>query len=447
MEFAATARDNFARLSGLSDTNDAAYQDVCRSSEEILDQITDLGSDRNIEFRELIADCQDRYSTWASPDRPSHYFAAYRAFAALKDRALWKGTKERFVPTPELIDLLGSEVRKIGESSGSPYVPLLQGITEFLCGDVNCAFDRFAQAGSSEGFRHIIRDSFRGASTCKQLPPLHLLTSDTQGAPGGDLTWLLQQEMIENKPCFSFFGDDVYFRAFSLNILETLIDNSRSPQNLHFHIINYSQNDSALMIQMLSDLSAANNVRLRISSEKIDQPQRTYFATARFFKAHDLLRALDRPIIIMDLDVVFSSDIDNFIGSFHADSVNQVFSRGPYWGFLPWRSVWAGLTYIPNNQVGALFAKTLRGCSSYLWGQRDDLSWWVDQNALFLCDHVLRHYGFGSWLVSYDSAKMAIRSSENLKIEGLKRLEGIGLAMSEGRSWHDALRTEQFGES
>ena len=364
----------------------------------------------------------------------------------LRNPDLWTRLGDRMIPTPRLNLMIAQALDLTEAQKSNPYRPLFRGVLAHINGKDEEANRRFETAARMGGFAPIVTDCLRGASLARPLPGLTGLMQFEPVAPLAEIECLARPELAPG-PVLSFCGDSVYFRAFSLSIAESLGQVRDDPVNLHFHIIASDPDDADLQraIVVLRGFCAAQGQQLTLTIEHHPQAMRAYFATARFLRIGAFLKMFERPILMSDMDVSFTADPVPVIASQGFDSCRAVVSRGPFWGFIPWRQIWAGqILFVPNDE-GHLFADILRRAACYLWRDEAHLNWWVDQYALWLAHRTMGQLGLGHALRDLTGYGDYILSSERIKIDGLRRIDAIAAAMEDGADWHAALVRSQAG--
>lgn len=356
------------------------------------------------------------------------------------------GTGSGMIPRPGLNALISQALGVAKTQATNPYLPLYRGIMAHINGLDETATRHFQTAAQYTNFPKLVTDCLRGASLARDLPnPCDLLHCDS--VPPLPKLEVLHRGVETTGPMLSFCGDSVYFRAFSLCVAESLAKVRQEPTNLHFHIVQTEPDDPNLpqAIAILTRFCAAHNQRLCLTRETSPGAGRAYFATSRFLRIGAFLDLFDRPILVSDLDVSYLADPIPVIAEQGFDRCRAVRSAGPFWGFVPWRHIWAGqILFVPTRE-GRLFANVLRRAAVYLWRDESHLNWWIDQYALWLTGRVMRQLGYPETLGDLTGYSAYLTSSEAIKIKGLQRIDNIASAMEDGVDWHAALLQSQAG--
>lgn len=438
--------DEFVQAALCDEQRPDAYAQAYKSLiEPIHESFPGLESSLRAEIEGKLERLHAAISRTTAPSDRSSYTLAACSVCALRNPANWRMIGPGVVPQRRLLDILDRAI-DVAPISSNAYRPIINGIFSYIRGFEAEALDYFSGATDVMEFSGQVKDCLRGASTCRPLPEsVFLAEGRLSTTVGGEIEWLRRSQMTSAPAVYSFSCDDVYFRAFGSNIVRSLVRHTGSPVDLHFHIINFDPQQSEETLSKIVSFAEGHRVSIHVSTEATAGATRTYFACARFFKINAFLREFNRDVLMSDMDIEFTSDARAYLSRFDATKIAVVLSRGPYWGFLPWRHVWAGHIYFPCNDYGILFSDILSRSLSYLWREEAHLSWWVDQTSLWLSKWAMEKFGLGSYIVDWPHYAECIKSSEQLKIAGLKNIETIGAAMAHGADWHSALLGAQGG--
>lgn len=387
-------------------------------------------------------------------DEPSAYYVLPAHMMMLfDDPASWVGfgARETRVPSAALIAGIDGALRLTQGQRANPYRDVLLGVRTYLSGDVYGAFDAFAAARDNPQFAHIVRDHFRGASTCRPLSGIDAILTPRRAeidsvavgpvVPVARPHWCADGAL----PVLLFTGDAVYFRAFALAIVESLAEHCSGPSDVAFHIIDYEPDTCDGVLEALNALGAQHHFTITLTAETSPERSRPYYATARFFRLAELLALFERPVLLSDMDCVFTADPwPVFSNLVRPDAVRLLCPGGGNRGYLPWRSVWAGHLYVPAGANGMAFATLLGRLCCYLWPENPNMRWWVDQNALGLAHYFCALHHIAPVLTDDFVPGRYIRSGMDIKVSGLRRIPGIAASMDAGANWNEALRKLQM---
>lgn len=180
-----------------------------------------------------------------------------------------------------------------------------------------------------------------------------------------------------NKDICLFSCDARYFLEFSDIPLRSARDVGWDV-HFHFHIINPDESVKKALDKIVHEYDAS------YSSETVENPQKAYFASARYMLAHDILRQNAAALWIMDIDVKYKNSLDINFDQYgwdrHKPGVRYTSDLT-----LPWQKMTANAMYIPNNDIGLEYTRLISLYLCYYFyysNSRKDL-WWIDQNAIF----------------------------------------------------------------
>lgn len=385
-------------------------------------------------------------SVRADADEKSYFAIVVSALSVLRNPMYWERRFEALYPKNELFDSLQSALELSRMQINNPYRQIVDGIYSFIGGKEEQAIEKFHVASNMKSLRSTVHDSLRGVATVMPIPH-HRERQNRDSDISKPVEIFMAADVDSTKPLYTFFGDDIYFRAFSLSILQSLIDNAEEAKNVLFHVINLTD-EGQRVANLLREIAAETGHNVCVTHEYNPEASRTYFATARFFQIGKILDLFKCDIILSDLDVEFIKNIDRYHEYFEKDSLSLVLAQGPYWGFLPWRQVYAGHMYIPNSASGHEFAKLLASYVDYLWHGHAKPEWWLDQCALWYVKRELERYNqFSQFFHAKNVHAEYMQTGETLKVAGLQKIDGIMKNIESGENWHAALVKAQSENS
>jgi hypothetical protein len=123
-----------------------------------------------------------------------------------------------------------------------------------------------------------------------------------------------------------------------------------------------------------------SHISFSVSQVPSNVPKKTsYYASARYFFARDIMAVTGSPVWIQDVDLFPTGDTLRYLKDLNKHDVSLFFSHYLH-GTFPWIRYLAGNVYVNNTENGVRF---LDAASAYLaeWVTVKE-SWTVDQNAL-----------------------------------------------------------------
>lgn len=181
--------------------------------------------------------------------------------------------------------------------------------------------------------------------------------------------------------------DPIYFKVYAQNLLASM--GVREKYAIHFHIVN--PDDECLSLHY-SLTKAYHGLAIGLSIEHSSNVSRSYYASARFLRAAELLEFLESDMCILDADISFSVRPKLLLEGLQRFDC-ALLKRDGYPAYLPWRTVGAGAAFFKWSEGGRHSAGLIQGCIKYLLDEYHGdpaKSWWVDQNALFLASELMR---------------------------------------------------------
>ncbi len=207
------------------------------------------------------------------------------------------------------------------------------------------------------------------------MAPLELRFEPETG-PGGE-------------PVVFFCCDDVYFRRFAPALLESLAE--RMPgATVAVHVVAPSPETEQAMARWRAD----GRVKVGFSADRPDMAgwtdvkRVTYYASARFIRALQWLRRLDRPLMVIDTDARIAGDLRTLSAEMDGHDVGFLFDgrrRGPSREITVCFNVY-------NNTPGADRFLSLLGAYIGHFLAGTEVYWMLDQMAHYaVFDRLNRH--------------------------------------------------------
>ena len=271
--------------------------------------------------------------------------------------------------------LICSLVRQLKTQYGAlPSFELYVGSALMVRGNRIEAFERFASAARlSEKFFGLGR-MYVGAYSVTDKDWIDAKVTDLLKAEK-EIHWDIPPKGV-HEAYLLFSGDSVYMRNFSPFLIANLVEIG-SALPVHFHVINPAKETVAL----LRDLRQASVAPISVSSETWPiAGDRTYFATARFYRLPEFFKLMNAPLFIADLDIEFVSAPEVALKAF--SGVDVALRRSEILGRFPWWIPSGNFSYYSSTQFGRGFAEALRRYIAVRFNQQYPRSWWFDQLAL-----------------------------------------------------------------
>ena len=207
------------------------------------------------------------------------------------------------------------------------------------------------------------------------MAPLELRFEPETG-PGGE-------------PVVFFCCDDVYFRRFAPTLLESLAE--RMPgATVAVHVVAPSPETEQAMARWRDD----GRLKVGFSADRPDMAgwtdvkRVTYYASARFIRALQWLRRLDRPLMVIDTDTRIAGDLRTLSAEMDGHDVGFLFDgrrRGPSREITVCFNVY-------NNTPGADRFLSLLGAYIGHFLAGTEVYWMLDQRAHYaVFDRLNRH--------------------------------------------------------
>lgn len=224
----------------------------------------------------------------------------------------------------------------------------------------------------------------------RALPPVEAvlermapLECRSEPAPGPD-----------GEPLVFFCCDDVYFRRFAPTLLESLAE--RMPgAAVAVHVVAPSSETERAMVRWQMD----GRLKIGFSLDRPDMAgwtdikRVTYYASARFLRALQWMRRLDRPLMVVDTDAWITGDVQALQADMEGYDVGLMLDgrrRGPS------REIPVGFAVYENTPGGDRFLSLLGSyIGHFLAGA--EVYWMLDQMA---------HYAVLDWLNRHEPVRV-----------------------------------------
>ena len=181
--------------------------------------------------------------------------------------------------------------------------------------------------------------------------------------------------------------DKGYFEKYAPSFVAS-ISQQASFADVHFHLYNFDACDDILGFSR-----AHKNVTITVTREEVDftaleQQDRSapkqswrslYICCSRFLAAREVMKASGRPILLLDVDVLFSRPIQSFFGTLlNSDAALVLRSGEPYMN----RRTLGGIVYCSSGELGTQFMDTVCDIIGRFFSRR---RYWkaFDQLALY----------------------------------------------------------------
>jgi len=210
-------------------------------------------------------------------------------------------------------------------------------------------------------------------------------------------------------------GNSTYFARYASHLLSDLAE-STTP--VHFHVVGWD----GLCEQTLQKLD--RRAEISISAEPYPHDADvTYFASVRFFRAHDFIRALG-PLYISDLDNVFVRKPEEVRPLWGGADLVLKFTRTHAW--LPWTSPNAGYVYIKDSIWGIETALLMANYVDHHFVPGAGKNWYFDQ---LLLNEVANFSG--ATIVPFSNASTPAEGRRKIAAKNAPMLNGAELPQEE----------------
>ncbi|MBC7905985.1 MAG: hypothetical protein H7Y60_04445 [Rhodospirillaceae bacterium] len=174
--------------------------------------------------------------------------------------------------------------------------------------------------------------------------------------------------------------DAGYFHRFS-DALANSLAKTCPRVLLHFHVIGADDEVLARLAQLRERLPG---LPIRLSSEPLpDLPPdqlRTYFACARFLRLPDLLAEYQRPVLMLDVDMVVLRNVAPLAEQVRQENADLALVQGEHRD--PWCRLWADIILAAPTPRTMDYLSMVRNYIIH-FTQAGQAAWFLDQIALF----------------------------------------------------------------
>ena len=339
---------------------------------------------------QLATECLDLLAAGPS-EFAAPYAFAIAARARLHDPAFWSkspatAASQAWRPKLDLLDWLDKllSMPAVVNSRHNYYYEIIAGIRNFIVGDMNAAFRYFALAARPSDFHRVVKDDFGySAGFARTFPSL----ADLAAARGRQFSRelkFIQPPQGQWTAAFSIWVDLIYAEAFADRWIELLSHACGDRVGLHFHVMFRGAADTVLLDNLMTRARECG-LPLAISIEESVVTDRSYFASARFFKGPALLDTLGCTVLFCDADS-YITDAAAFANQHlprivKEDRLLGFIGKGAYNGYLPWRCFGATWMVVPAADWAKRFFGLTGDAVEYFFNPRER-NWWIDQMAL-----------------------------------------------------------------
>ena len=376
--------------------------------------------------------------------------SAYASRALLHSPSNWDYCPEKndYSPRNQLLELISCDLSLSSSINcrDNYYYEITSGIFFYIQNMPHEAFRFFSSAARHQDFYRVVKDDYGGgAAFAKCYPDTISLLGDQQALEGPLETF---SEAISNTSLvFSVHMDSLYSLAFAAGWIEQLAPIAHLGVSLHFHVI-YRSSVDQLFLNSLTVKAAELNVCLNITTESNCPHHFAYYASSRFIRGEEIMRRFNAPIIFCDADAYLKDPLrfaNETLGQLLPESrILGCISRGPFNGYLPWRTFSAGWLFCNNSINSVNFLRLTSRAISYFWDERGR-NWWIDQVGLEVAHRIctqslVSRYIFQDFNTSHPEL---FATSEEYKIAQISRIPQITRRLEDGQTFKQALRDFQ----
>lgn len=390
--------------------------------------------------RPTLARLEEAEATYALP---------FLARLQLTNPANWAliDDREAAYPKAEMMEALSSLLDDFEAEYGdaSYFLPIIRGVSRYIDGISEEAFDEFAKLADENAFYDVVKDDFSGAACARRLISMRGARAFRGQAEFPDIHMRHQSDRVE-RSLLSISADGIYFRAFVPTWKPVLRALRQHGIGGHFHLMARGEEE----LRLLDDLvrwAKAEDVSCVVTFEIVQPIDRAYFTIRRFFAAQTVMARTGASLVVLDADLAVQEP--GHIPSVFArdEGVSVAFSSGPWHGYLPWRRMSGGVVVLPACDSTRRYLELVTDYIEYFWLANSTRHWWVDQLALECArltavkqwpSMIFRDLGPAIW-------DMFV-ASEDYKVEQLNRLPEISGATNQGQHWGAALEQLQLSE-
>lgn len=191
---------------------------------------------------------------------------------------------------------------------------------------------------------------------------------------------------FEDLPSFETVGevvlvacDEAYLMRFGRQFIRSFVRNAGEDVGLHVHVINPGASARRLREDMRAEVGGRLPVAITFEHTGAGGSP-TYCACARFLVLPALLVAYGKPVVAMDIDMVFTGPLADVTGPVQSADV-ALFTQDPQAVDL-WDAYRAACVRVAPTQAGRLFARQVRRYIIHCL-EHNLAFWYLDQIALF----------------------------------------------------------------
>ncbi len=179
-------------------------------------------------------------------------------------------------------------------------------------------------------------------------------------------------------------GDAGYITKFAFSLVNSINQNHHHPAFIHIHAINPDARSDAEIARIKESFPG---IKVAYSFEKTDvepfgDEKKTYFACARFLVLPRLLKMYNKPVLMLDMDLLLLRDpspLQAMVGEADFGAVGGSTME-------IWNEMWADVVYIkPSKRTVDFFDFAARYMLHFLTTGHP--RWFLDQIALFVARH------------------------------------------------------------
>ena len=172
----------------------------------------------------------------------------------------------------------------------------------------------------------------------------------------------------------------MYFHAFALPMIVSL--HERSPETpLHMHIMDIDEAGTDHAANILRKLGG-DKFSLSVERPGLDGntiPGRCYYHAIRFIRFYDLLRELNSPLWLMDVDAVVNRDLGELFDMLNGSDVAMRIRPGR---LEPWNQFNACVVGANPTPASFSYFRFIAAYTAHFY-HRDKLRWGIDQLAMY----------------------------------------------------------------
>lgn len=173
--------------------------------------------------------------------------------------------------------------------------------------------------------------------------------------------------------------DSIYFHRFGDALANSLAKTCRRVL-LHFHVVDA---DDGILVRLEQMRERLPGLPIRLTSEPVPATlppdlRRTYFACARFLRLPDVLADYQRPVLMLDVDMVVLKDVAPLVEQLRQEGADLALIHGEPRD--PWCCLWADVILAAPTERTFDYLAMVR---NYILHFMPSAAWFLDQIALF----------------------------------------------------------------